>query len=119
MEQDLKHIESHSTFDAAGSLRIAYKGLAPEDLESLKVLVSSPYWRVYRTILQHAMAEHLRASTMVTDVNGIVKMLHNSGMAAGINFAINQIQVLCADHDARAQQEVEKHPKQNVPFRRG
>lgn len=105
--------------DAAGNLRIGYKGMTAEDMEALKALNASPHWAVYRKILQSAMAEYMRASTQVVDVNGVVKMLHSAGMAAGMNFAINQLQVLCADYDAKAKKTLEKTTKEKVPFKRG
>lgn len=116
----MKDIETKAMADAVGNLRVAYVNLTAEDFEMLKALNDSPYWVHYRKILEKAMAEYLRASTMVTDVNGVVKMVHNSGLAAGINFAINQIQVLCADYDAKKQKAIEKSTKvEKAKFTRG
>lgn len=116
---DSKEIMAQGVVDAAGELRIGYKNMTKEDMESLKALNSSPHWAVYRKLLMGAMAEYLRASTQVTNVDGVIKMLHSSGMAAGMNFSINQLQVLCADYDAKAKKELEKSTKVQVPFKRG
>ena len=110
---------AQSAFDAAGSLRIGYKGLTKEDMESLVALQGSPHWAVYRRLLTGAMSEHYRASSMVTDVDGVVKMISNAGLAAGINFAINQLQVLCADYHAKLKKGLEKPVENSKPFKRG
>ncbi len=112
-------IQAQSAFDAAGNLRVAYEGITAEDMESLKALATSPHWRVYRVLLQKAVAEYMRASWQVTDVNGVVKMVHNAGLAAGINFSINQVQVLCADYDKKQKEAIEKAEKKPQPFRKG
>lgn len=119
LTQEREKIGAQSAFDAVGNLRVAYTGLTAEDMESLRVLNGSPHWKVYRTLLERAMAEHFRASTMVTDVNGVVRMIQSSGLAAGINFSINQLQVLCAHYDAQQKKELEKSSKKPEPFRKG
>lgn len=116
---DSPDIQAQAAFDAAGNLRVAYVGLTAEDMESLKALASSPHWKIYRTLLQRAVAEYMRASWQVTDVNGVVKMVHNAGLAAGINFSINQVQVLCAEYDRKQQEALEKAEKKPQPFRKG
>lgn len=49
-----------------------------------------------------------------------VQSIHHSGMAAGLNFAINQADVLVADFDARREKVIEKKTeKEKTVFVRG
>lgn len=116
MEQE--QVDTSAAFDATGSLRVGFT-LSKEEIEALRTLASSPFWKLYAKILMAAREEHLTASTMVTSVDHAVKMIHLSGMAAGIKFCVNQLQILCADHDARAKKELEKSKPSVQPFRRG
>ncbi len=116
MEQE--QVDTRSTFDSTGSLRVGFR-LSKEEIEALRTLANSPFWKLYAKILMSAREEHLTASTMVTSVDHAVKMIHLSGMAAGIKFCVNQLQVLCADHDAKAKIELEKSKQPVQPFRRG
>lgn len=112
-------LETEAVEDAMGNLRIGYKNLTAEDMESLKALKDSPHWKVYRKLLESALAEYTRASWQVTGVDGVVKMLHSAGLAAGINFSINQLSVLVGQTNLKQQKALEKPDKKPQSFVRG
>ncbi len=112
-------VEGESAIDASGALRVGYKGLTLEDKESLRTLMESPHWKVYRDILIVAVGEHMRASWRVSNVDDVVKGIHNAGLAAGINFAINQLNVIVQTSDASVQKALEKQSRKPQDFKKG
>ena len=112
-------IEAKAAIDAAGNLRVGYHGLSPEDHETLKALLNMPHWKLYREVLTRAQAEYSRAAMNGVGFDGMIDSWKNQGIAAGLNFAITQLPILCREYDAKNNKVLEKPEKSKVPFRRG
>jgi hypothetical protein len=85
-------------------------------MEMLKTLEASPYWKFYRQLLLKSKDAYFNSVLPMTDPNQVLKQV---GIVAGINFAINSIQVLCMENDKQSQKAIEKNTKVDVPFKRG
>jgi hypothetical protein len=112
-------VEAQAAVDAAGNLRIGYVGLSKEDHEVLKALLNMPHWKLYRDILVRAQAEYARAAMNGVGFDGMIDSWKNQGIAAGLNFAVTQLPILCREYDAKNNKALEKQDKPKVPFTRG
>lgn len=93
--------------------------LTPELYESLAVLNDSPYWTPYRKLLLQAKQAYLDSVMSMRDPLDITKTL---GLAAGINFAINQLPILVSAYRQKEQKvlkALEKKESLGKEFRRG
>lgn len=105
-------------FDDNGELRVGFNGITAEDMEILKTLNTSAYWKYYKELLIKAKDAYFNSTLAMSDPNLVMK---NIGMVAGINFAINQLGVIVGSHAnlvKRKQVEAEAKNK-TVPFKRG
>ena len=80
------------------------EALSPDQYESLAVLQSSPHWKVYREILHQAKQSYLDSILAMREPIDITKHL---GIAAGINFALNQLPLLVAGYTQAAAKRLE------------
>jgi hypothetical protein len=92
------------------------RALTQEEMEMLKTLEASPYWKFYQRLLMKSKDAYFNSILPMTDPNQVLKHV---GIVAGINFAINSLQVLCMENDKQRQLLVEKSTKVDVPFKRG
>lgn len=77
--------------------------LTAEDYEMLRTLNGSQYWKHYRGILLKAKEAYFNSVLPMKDPN---EMMKHIGIVAGINFAINQLPILVAEHDAKVRKKV-------------
>jgi hypothetical protein len=119
VEVDLTKTETPVTaeagFDDKGDFRVGHR-IDAEHYETLKVLMNSPGWKLYRQILINTKEAFSGAIMAMSDPNSMVKTV---GMMAGLNMSINQLPVLCADYDKAMKKALEKAEKKEVPFKRG
>lgn len=100
-----------------GELRLEpTRALKPEELETLKALYNGPHWAFYKRILLKSKDAYFNSILPMNNPNEVLKQV---GIVAGINFAINLLQVLCLDYERRVQKELEKDTKESKPFKRG
>lgn len=69
-----------------------------EQHEILKMLDSSPAWKLYRLMLIQAKEAKLRSILGSNDPNQVMKTI---GEVAGLNFTINQLGILVAQHNKK------------------
>lgn len=116
---ELDNLEVKAIVDANNELRLGFSGISREEMEELRTLASSPFWRTYRKILIRAQAEFSRAALRGTGFDGMIDSWKNQGISAGINFSVNQVQVLLDSLDSKEKKILEKDSKPKQPFRRG
>ncbi len=95
------------------------EALKPDQYESLDVLQNSPHWKVYRDILLKAKQSYLDSILAMREPIDITKHL---GIAAGINFALNQLPLLVSQYRAEVEKNLGSLDKKDKPgqeFRRG
>lgn len=113
---EVGHVGVDALFDDKGELRVGYKNMGREDMEILKTLQSSPYWKYYRELLIKAKEAYFNSTLAMKDPH---EMMKNVGMVAGINFAINQIAVIVSHHEAVEKRKQAEALKELPDFTRG
>lgn len=84
--------------------------LSPEAEAQLELLQANPSWKVYRKFLIDLKIAHLEQCMSIKDPNELLK---NTGMAAGLNWAINQLDLTVMQIKTKAQRGVGDTEKPN------
>lgn len=100
-------MEIESGLDDFGQIRVGAK-LTEEDYGTLLALSQSPHWKFYRQLLIKSKEEFMLAVLKCEDPHSVMKQV---GFVAGLNFAINQIAVICTNH----KKVIEKSSKRGEP----
>ena len=82
--------------------------LTLEDIEILRSLESSVQWKRYRQILIRAKEAYFHSTLPMSKTSEIVKTI---GIVTGINYAINQVSFVVAEHDRRQRIDAERKAK--------
>jgi hypothetical protein len=81
--------------------------LKQEHYELLKLLFESDAWKLYRKLLIQAKEGYFHLALSLDDPN---KVLKNMGTAAGVNFAVNQLDLLMFQYKKQQAKLVDGEP---------
>lgn len=84
------------------------QSLSFEDLEDLRILAHSSGWRVYRRLLSSVRSGYQTALLPIEDGS---KLLKQTGIIAGINFAESQLGVLVKTFEDKLAKRVAEESK--------
>ena len=108
-----------SALEDSGEVRVGVE-IGPEQMGVLESLHTANNWQLYRDILIQQKAEFMNAVLPMDDPYKVMKQV---GMVAGLNFCINQLPILVAEHNKRLDKNVKqaeaKDQKRAKGFKRG